>query len=857
MKTILSAVISLLLRLDGVIYNFICYIFDIFYYLCGLQLFTNDEYGDIVNRIYIVLGLVMMFVLAYSLLKAVINPDEFAKGENSFPKLVKNIIVSLVIIVILPTAFQICFNIQNSLLNYDVIPQLILGTDDSENYETVDGVPTVGGVPGGRIIAYYTFKSFLVPDTEKSICNGADEEACRDNIKGNGDLAVTNGEALSLTNNLVLNEKGSFSKYAEYSEAIRDGDLTYYFPISTVAGIFILYVLLNFCFDMALRVVKLAFYQMIAPIPVICRVIPGGKLKDVFSKWLKQVISLFVEVFVRIAALTFGVFLIGIIVQKFNEKLPGIDSLNLIGQKTIVLALLIMSVIIFVKQIPKIIGEMFGIDTGGMKLGLMDKLAQSGALAAGSAILGAGGMLGRNAVKAVKNFKETKGKSLGTRVGSALRGVGSTLAGTTSGGIRGLRSGRNAKNWSDVKNAAKTSIDAATEKREKREADWTGHADKKHKYAATRFLGTAGNVLMGHVTDTAGKVSRYFGIDDGLNVLQAERNSYKKFLDMDDATDSKATELTDRAPIANSAALMRASGGPNISLKAMKEAMEIERKMSINEVMGKTLTDFNGKTYTINSVNDYADYLATKDSQRDKAERGLKKYLKTFGYQENSMEAMTKDVAVSDILSNSSVGSSRAIMKTASGFNYSSDEMQLQISTVENTAWNSSMAGTTFTDFSGNSLTINNENDFKNYLNTLREQSSSANEKLKSFVTNCVAQNKLGDITTEVVKDGYTFDVNSVITDLGFGSGEVQRMNSIHDASKEVRDLILENPTILEKLNSYLPSDKQVYDIDGSNAWEKMDMLINNIKDRNIDINSEINRLLREKEASSGDSNKK
>ena len=142
-------------------------------------------------------------------------------------------------------------------------------------------------------------------------------------------------------------------------------------------------------------------------------------------------------------------------------------------------------------------------------------------------------------------------------------------------------------------------------------------------------------------------------------------------------------------------------------------------------------------------------------------------------------------------------------------------------------------------------------------MNTLREQSSSANEKLKSFVTDCVAQNKLSDITTEVVKDGYTFDVNSVITDLGFGSGEVQRMNSIHDASKEVRDLILENPTILEKLNSYLPADKQVYDINGSNAWEKMDMLINNIKDRNIDINSEINRLLREKEASSGDSNKK
>ena len=125
MKAILSAVWHLFLSLDGIIYNLICYIFDIFYYLCGLQLFTDADYNEIVNKIYMILGLVMMFVLAYSLLKAVINPDEFAKGENSFPKLIKNVIVSLVIIVILPTVFNVAFSIQNSLLNYDVIPQLI------------------------------------------------------------------------------------------------------------------------------------------------------------------------------------------------------------------------------------------------------------------------------------------------------------------------------------------------------------------------------------------------------------------------------------------------------------------------------------------------------------------------------------------------------------------------------------------------------------------------------------------------------------------------------------------------------------------------------------------------------------
>lgn len=514
MKAILSAVWHLFLSLDGIIYNLICYIFDIFYYLCGLQLFTDADYNKIVSKIYIVLGLIMMFVLAYSLLKAVINPDEFAKGENSFPKLIKNVVVSLVIIVILPTVFNVAFSIQNSLLNYDVIPQLILGTDDG----AVDGVPNINGAPGGRAIAFYTFKSFLVPNTTDDICNGTDENGCRNNIKGNEGWGK-NGDALAVTDEAVFSSDSSFSQYTNYSEAVRDDQLTYYFPISTVAGIFILYVLLNFCFDMALRVVKLAFYQIIAPIPVICRVIPGGKLKDVFSKWVKQVISLFVEVFIRIAALTFGVYLIGLIVEKFDNKLPGIDSLNLVGQKTIVLALLIMSVIIFVKQIPKIIGDMFGLDTGGMKLGLMDKLAQGGALTAGAIAGGALGTLGRNTVSAVKGVGKAQGGWNKFKAGVA--GAASVGAGALSGGFRGFKGGKGAKNLADMKKAAGTAVADATTAKGKRDAYRAAHTGKN-------ALHTMVNVGAGHIFDKADSVGAYFGIGDELQNLQAEQAVYQE-----------------------------------------------------------------------------------------------------------------------------------------------------------------------------------------------------------------------------------------------------------------------------------------------------------------------------------------
>ena len=506
---------GVLLAIDGGIYDFICYLFEIFYYLCGLQLFSDTDYNALIQRVYVILGLIMMFVLAYSLLRAVINPDEFAKGETSFPKLIQNVIVSLIIIVFLPTAFQTAFSIQNSLLNYDTIPQLILGEGSSATGTTG---PTVQNVSGGRAIAFYTFKAFLFPDLSSGnvSCNSDDPDKCRDVIKGNGSLGSTDGPQLTERDKAVLEGKNSFTIYGNYSESVRDNKLTYYFPISTVAGIFMAYVMLNFCFDMALRVVKLAFYQIIAPIPVICRIIPGGKLKDVFSKWLKQVISLFVEVFVRIGALSFGVFLIGIIIDKFEAGLAGIGMLTGFGQRTIVLALLLMSVIIFVKEIPKIIGDMFGLDTGGMKLGLMDKLAAGGALAAGAVAGGALGSLGKNMVGQFANKKNWLNGDGKVTAGSVLKNVGLGLktgvGGGVSGARRGFSAGKSAKNLADMRKAAGTAVAGASAAKAKRDAYKAAHQ-------GSNWAGTMWNVGTGHLMDKAQAVGEYFGINslDDLN----------------------------------------------------------------------------------------------------------------------------------------------------------------------------------------------------------------------------------------------------------------------------------------------------------------------------------------------------
>ena len=519
--------IGLLMWIDTVIYGFVDYVYDIFNALAKVKLFEESSYQSIVRNIYAVLGIIMLFVLAYSLLKAVINPDEFAKGETSFPKLIKNVVISLAIIAVLPTVFTVAFNFQNAILNKDTIPKLIFGTGTDYNNENA-----------GSEMAYYVFSAFLHPDF--TWCEGrgypvndhkigdhksgdVNLSTCADNINADGDIGVTNGPTLKAVSEGVLagGEKYSIFDF-KYGESFADGKVTYNIFISTIAGVFLLYVLVNFCFDMAVRVVKLMFFQIIAPIPVICRVIPGGKLKDVFSDWMKKTISTYVDVFIRIATMYLGVYMIKLVTNNFS----GINFGGLgLSQKLIAKALIIMGIVIFIRQAPKLISDMFHLDSGGMKLGLMDKLAMGGALTAGSVAGGAFGMLGRNAVSAVKGFNDAKGKGFRERAKALGFGAASIGAGTFSGAVRGFNRGKGAKSFADMKKASGGAVTAATAAKAKRDAYRANYKNTHPGEGAIQGLfGIGGS----HILDKAEGVGEYFGINDGLSALQAEQAVYQE-----------------------------------------------------------------------------------------------------------------------------------------------------------------------------------------------------------------------------------------------------------------------------------------------------------------------------------------
>ena len=138
-------------------------------------------------------------------------------------------------------------------------------------------------------------------------------------------------------------------------------------------------VFLNFCVEIAIRSVKLAVLRLIAPIPIISYMDPKGSKDSAFNSWVKTLTSTYLDLFIRLAAVYFAIFLIQDMITNgvvINHGHGVIGAISLI--------LIWIGIFVFAKQAPKFIKDVLGLkgDSGKLFGGLGDALAV-GAMGAG------------------------------------------------------------------------------------------------------------------------------------------------------------------------------------------------------------------------------------------------------------------------------------------------------------------------------------------------------------------------------------------------------------------------------------------------------------------------------------------
>lgn len=518
-----EAFLGIILTLDTWVYSLISSAYKIFMAIASARILQEDAYKAIAEKVYIIVGVGMLFVLAYAILKAIVDPDQTSKGDMAGGKIVKSIAIAVIGLIVTPMIFNLCYMAQGKILEDDILGKLFFRTEES-----VDTIKDVNqndtGIEfnydealhntGGAITATSVWQAFFYPaegeDASEIIADpeiakleaagwtagcaalgvatvvsafysfgltlvvgGAATLSCfTAHQKGEAadkiaEAAGDDGEVSLQEAYMIASAGEGFAIFQAFVEPIDEGQIKYTWFISTVCGVFVAYAFATYAIDMGLRAAKLAYYQVIAPIPLILQVLP--KKGDIFSKYVKAVFTTFLEVFIRISVVYIVIYIIAHLNTMFSTDGALWDSQSLTKvESMIAMALLIIGLVLFAKQAPKLISETFGLQ-GGADLGLsmMKRLREGEVFTAGHVV----GSTIRGGVQGAVAGAKKDGKWY-QKIG---RGIGSAVAGASSSAVRSgysrFKNGKPVQGFKEMNDGINSTTRAVADKRRDRE-DW-------------------------------------------------------------------------------------------------------------------------------------------------------------------------------------------------------------------------------------------------------------------------------------------------------------------------------------------------------------------------------------------------
>lgn len=490
-----DALRGLMLSLCDIIYRLIVFVYDVFYNLGTARLLTDKDIQPIFQRIGLIIGLFMVFRVTFAFIQYIINPETMIDRQKGIGKIVTKVVISIVLLGSTQYLFNAALAIQNKVLESQVLEKVILG---GEYVETESGMRDFGSNLSATIFSsFYRINDdpYLSKPEVYNLCEnilGKNNDMLKENIRINSGSIVGSGA------NICLNVKSEYNNYDEQMEEIIsssketkeeyiinfDGDGL----LTVLVGLVCLYTGIMFTFQIGVRLIQLAYLELIAPIPIIMYVTPKGD--DKLKKWVTQCTTTFLDFFLRIAIIYFAKFIIEIIL---NADILGSIYAESNGIYNVyITCVMIIATLLFVKKVPNLLKEIFPPLGGaaGFDYGMDIKKTVNGTLAPAlfGAAVGAAGGLASNAIHGYmntrKDFRE-KGKKAG------FKSIGKGLLSTVGGAFGGAKAGLGTKDITKMGNAVKV----ANANREKRELmakagyRWYNSAPKRIGDSVLSFAG--------------------------------------------------------------------------------------------------------------------------------------------------------------------------------------------------------------------------------------------------------------------------------------------------------------------------------------------------------------------------------
>jgi len=387
---------------DGIATTLLGAIYKVFFLIANSTIISGDVIKVFYSRIQLILGIIMIFKLAMSILNIIINPDLIKDQKQGAGKMVTRIVaalfmLTLVIPINIPNAaskslnayindhgilFGILYKAQDSILSENILAKLILGTtsNDSNNLN-VNNLSDVGNVMASTVLK--VFIRINVKDDTAPPCE--DSETCENTICA-AEVNASHYAEENVDPQVILSHindscgTGSSERYA----------FAYTPIIGAIVMIIMTIIITGFTVDIAVRAIKLAVLRMIAPVPIITYINPPKQGGGAFDNWTKSLISTYVDLFVRLAIVYFGLFLIQIIINGGMDVL-GSNAKGFTFTYGVAYIFIFLGILVFMRQAPQFIKDILGIKGKPMgNVGLSSMMAGTASLIGGAGLAGAG-----------------------------------------------------------------------------------------------------------------------------------------------------------------------------------------------------------------------------------------------------------------------------------------------------------------------------------------------------------------------------------------------------------------------------------------------------------------------------------
>lgn len=395
---------SFLSIFDGIAVTLLGGIYKVFFLVANATIISGDVIKVFYSRIQLILGILMIFKLAMSILNIIINPDIIKDQKQGPGKIVMRIVVALFMLTLviplnIPNAtdkslnayindhgilFGFLYKAQDAILSENILAKLILGTASNGDDMDVNNLSDVGNAMASTVLKVF-IRINVYDDTEPPCENS---ETCENTICP-GEVNESHYAEENVDPQVILahlnDACGGLKRLSSKAER-------YAFAYTPVLGALVMlimaFIIAGFTVDIAVRAIKLAVLRLVAPVPIISYINPPKQGGGAFDNWLKALISTYVDLFFRIAIVYFGLFLIQIVMNGgldiFGSNIEGFSFTS-----GIAFIFVILGILVFIRQAPQFIKDILGIK--GKPMG---NVGLSSLLGGTAMAIGGGGLAG-------------------------------------------------------------------------------------------------------------------------------------------------------------------------------------------------------------------------------------------------------------------------------------------------------------------------------------------------------------------------------------------------------------------------------------------------------------------------------